>query len=178
MFIHLCKTFTFTQHMAVVLFDTERRVGLYPLTYTRAVAELRMGIYTIQERWQHLMNDDVYINTAPSLQPLYNKVPAGIHTFIDAQIMPSDDLISSIKQLKQGEVLEDETGIAACKAAGENWQQAMDDGAMNFTAINQVQRLQYPHQILQWNKTFIESDFKLLTNNRSSKSLSYNTQAI
>jgi len=125
-----------------------------------------------------LLNEEVYIETVPYLQTLYNAVPEGIHTFVDAQVLPSDDLISSIKQLKQGEVLEDETGIIACKAAGENWQQAMDDGAMNFTAINQVQRLQYPHQILQWNKTFIESDFKLLTNNRSSQSLSFTNQAI
>ena len=102
--------------MAIVLFDTEKRMGLYPLTYTRAMAELRMGICTVQERWQHLLNEDVYIETAPYLQPLYGKAPAGVHTFIDAQVIPSDDLINSIKGLQQGEVLEDETGVIACKA--------------------------------------------------------------
>src|SRR4051812_37754660 len=143
--------------MAIVLFDTERRIGLYPLTYTRAVAELRIGIFSIQERWQHLLNEKAYINTASYLQPLYSKVPEGIHTFIDALIMPSESLINSIRQLQQGEVLEDETGVVACKATGENWLQAMDDGAMSFTNINQVPRLQYPHQIIQWNKAFIET---------------------
>src|SRR4051812_34363425 len=157
------KTFTFTQHMAIVLFDTERRVGLYPLTYTRALAELRMGIFSIQERWKHLLGEEVYIDTVPYLQPLYSKVPEGIHTFIDALVMPSESLLNSIKQMQQGEVLEDATGVVACKASGKNWLQAMDDGAMIITAISQVQRLQYPHQIIQWNKTFIESDFKLLT---------------
>jgi UDP-N-acetylglucosamine diphosphorylase/glucosamine-1-phosphate N-acetyltransferase len=164
--------------MAIVLFDTERRVGLYPLTCTRAVAELRMGILSIQERWKHLLSEEVYIDTVPYLQPLYSKVPAGIHTFIDALLIPSESLINSIRQLQQGEVLEDAIGVVACKAAGESWQQAMDDGAMNFTTINQVERLQYPHQIIQWNKTFIESDFKLLTNGRISRPPSFTNQVL
>jgi UDP-N-acetylglucosamine diphosphorylase/glucosamine-1-phosphate N-acetyltransferase len=164
--------------MAIVLFDTEKRSGLYPLTYTRAVAELRMGIFTIQQRWQCLLNEEVYIDTVSYLQPLYNKAPAGVHTFIDAQVMPSEDLISSIKQLQQGEVLEDETGIIACKAAGENQQQAIDDGAMIFTAVDKVQRLQYVHQIIQWNKNFIETDFELVTKGKSSQPLSSTNQVI
>ena len=164
--------------MAIVLFDTEKRTGLYPLTYTRAMAELRMGICTVQERWQHLLNEDVYIETAPYLQPLYGKAPAGVHTFIDAQVMPADDLINSIKGLQQGEVLEDETGVIACKAAGEDWQQAIDDGAMIFTAIPNVERLQYAHQMMQWNKRFIEYDFTLLTQNKTSRPISSTNHVI
>ncbi|TKK68555.1 glucose-1-phosphate thymidylyltransferase [Ilyomonas limi] len=158
--------------MAIVLFDTERRSGLYPLTYTRAVADMRTGICTIQDRWRYLLNEEVYVETALYLQALYTKVPAGIHTFIDAQVMPSDDLINSIKNLQQGEVLEDEAGVVACKAAGESLRQAMDNGAMIFTAVDKVQRLQYAHQMIQWNKHFIEYDFKLLTQNKTSQSLS------
>lgn len=151
---------------------------MFPLTYTRAVAELRMGIFTIQERWQHLLSEEVYIESVPYLQPLYSKVPAGIHIFIDALVMPSESLVNSIGQLQQGEVLEDESGIVACKVDGENWQQAMDDGAMRFTTISNVQRLQYPHQIIQWNKNFIESDFKLLTKGRTGRPLSFTNQSI
>src|SRR3954447_9608294 len=172
------KTCTFTQHMAIVLFDTERRVGLYPLTYTRAVAELRMGIFSIQERWKHLLGEEAYIDAVPYLQPLYNKVPEGIHTFIDALVMPSESLINSVRKLQQGEVLEDEMGVVACKAAGKNWLQAMDNGAMIITTVSQVQRLQYPHQIIQWNKSFIESDFKLLTKSRISRPPSFTNQVL
>ncbi len=164
--------------MAIVLFDTNRRVGLYPLTYTRAVAELRMGILSIEERWKQLLGEEIYIDTVPYLQPLYSKVPEGLHTFIDALVIPSESLINRIRQMQQGEVLEDETGVVACKAAGKNWLQAMGDGAMIITAISQVQRLQYPHQIIQWNKTFIELDFKLLTKGRVSRPPSFTNQVL
>lgn len=155
--------------MAIVLFDTEKRTGLYPLTYTRAVADLRIGICTVQERWQKLLGEAVFIQTVPYLQPLYDAVPAGIHTFIDAQVLPSEALINQIEDLQQGEVIEDEWGMVACKAAGDNLQQAVDDGAMLFTRISNVQRLLYPHQIIHWNKHFIKRDFKLLTADKTSQ---------
>ncbi len=158
--------------MAIVLFDPPAARSLYPLTYTRAAAGLRIGILTIQARWQLLLGEEVYVDTATYLQPLYSPVPEAVHTFINALVTPGETLINSIKQLKQGEVLEDENGIIACKGHGSSLQHAIDDSATLFTTIEQVQRLQYPHQLFQWNENFIESDFKLITAGRKSFALS------
>ena len=38
--------------MNYILFDGEERGNLLPLTYTRPVAELRIGILTIREKWE------------------------------------------------------------------------------------------------------------------------------
>ncbi|NLH57242.1 MAG: hypothetical protein GX467_10395, partial [Rikenellaceae bacterium] len=38
----------------VILFDDSRWDHLLPLTFTRPVSELRIGILTIKEKWEYL----------------------------------------------------------------------------------------------------------------------------
>jgi len=45
--------------MAIVLFDNSTRNSLFPLTYTKAVAALRFGILSIQERWAFKIKEEV-----------------------------------------------------------------------------------------------------------------------
>ena len=40
--------------MQIILADTSFRNQCLPFTESRAVADLRMGILTIRERWQHI----------------------------------------------------------------------------------------------------------------------------
>ncbi|HZV44286.1 MAG TPA: putative sugar nucleotidyl transferase, partial [Saprospiraceae bacterium] len=39
----------------IILFDDESREQMLPLSYTRPVAEIRTGIFTIRERWERLL---------------------------------------------------------------------------------------------------------------------------
>ena len=45
--------------MKVVLFDDESWGTLRPLTFTRPIAELRVGILTIREKWENRLNCQV-----------------------------------------------------------------------------------------------------------------------
>ena len=48
--------------MAIILFDDNAHQTLLPLTYTRPVADLRIGILTIAEKWaKHLDTDYSFI---------------------------------------------------------------------------------------------------------------------
>lgn len=164
--------------MAVVLFDTDARSCLFPFTYTKAIAQLHFGMLTIKQRWQLLLNETIYIETESYLQPLYNAVPNEVHTFINAQILPLDDVVERIKKMQQSDVLDDENGIIACKGLGKNLSDVLEHSAINFTNISGAKWLLYPHQILQWNKHFIQFDFALLTQNKTSKILSKTNQTI
>ena len=44
--------------MAIILFDDNAHKTLLPLTYTRPVADLRIGILTIAEKWAKHLNTD------------------------------------------------------------------------------------------------------------------------
>ena len=164
--------------MAVVLFDTDARSHLYPFTYTKAIAHLHFGMLTIKQRWQLLLNEVMYVETAPYLQTLYDVVPHGIHTFINACVLPFDDVVERIKTMQQGDVLEDENGIIACKGLGKSLNDVLDHSATHFINISGAKWLLYPHQILQWNKHFIAFDFALLTKNKASQIPSKTNQTI
>ena len=54
--------------MNLILFDTNI-VSFYPLTLTRPIAELRVGAFTISEKWNKLAKDfKVSYKTHDSLQ--------------------------------------------------------------------------------------------------------------
>ena len=59
--------------MYIILFDNKLRESLYPFTQTRAVADLRYGIFTAKERWELISGLPVYINTNNYLTDLYEK---------------------------------------------------------------------------------------------------------
>ncbi len=163
--------------MAVVLFDTAARSRLYPFTYTKAVADLRFGMCSIQERWRFIFKEEnIYVETADYLQRLYPVLREGVHTWINACVLPFDDVIDKIKILQQGDVLEDENGIVACKGLGENVTHVLEHSATNFTTIDTAQWLLYPHQMLLLNRHFIMFDFALVTTNRTSQTVAKTNQ--
>ena len=44
--------------MRYLLFDDENRANLLPLAYTRPIAEFRIGILTIAEKWSRRMPNE------------------------------------------------------------------------------------------------------------------------
>lgn len=155
--------------MAVVLFDTDSRKSLYPFSYTKAVADLFFGMLTIRDRWQLTLEQDVLIETEPYLQPLYDHVPDEIHIFINASLLPDEPIIHKIKSLKEGDVLEDGTGIIACCGKGNALKAAMENSASNFAVATDVGWLLHPHQLLHLNDAFLRSDFALTTKGKTSQ---------
>ena len=81
--------------MDIVLFDNELRHQLYPFTHTRAVGTIRSGIFTPQERWQHILGKTVQLHTTKLLQPLYGNPQINSNTlcFIK-RISPLTQIVS------------------------------------------------------------------------------------
>ena len=83
----------------IVLFDGNERNNLLPLTATRAVADLRIGILTIKEKWEKYLNIKVDILTQEYLQPKYAYEAKDNAVFINASVLPTDDLLVAIEKL-------------------------------------------------------------------------------
>ncbi len=148
--------------MGLVLFDNRFRDGLYPFTYTRAVASLRFGILSVQERWEQLSAQPVFVHTASYLQNLYPLIPAGTHTWIDASLVLNTGLIDSILSLETGDCLADEKGLVAgifdFGQTGFDVQHSLSPFT-NIRDYPEVVRLRYPWELMQWNDRFIREDF-------------------
>ncbi|HQO90561.1 MAG TPA: putative sugar nucleotidyl transferase, partial [Chitinophagales bacterium] len=82
------------QHL--VLFDGFHRNNLLPIVATRAVADIRIGILTIREKWECLLSLPVYILTADYLRAKYAHPPVGHTTFINATVLPQQDWLDAV----------------------------------------------------------------------------------
>lgn len=156
--------------MNIVLFDNSGRMGLYPLTLTRAIAELRTGIFTGIERWQEISGADVFVHTEKYLQPLYNEIPAGENLWIDAAVLADSGLAQKILSLTNNTAISDEAGFIAGRfevgAAGFDVGNAFNY-CTNVQQVAGVRRLQYPWQIFKWNDAMIRQDIALITSKRA-----------
>ena len=167
--------------MAIVLFDTHNRENFFPFTATKAIAAMRFGILTIQERWEMLLNDSVFIQTENYLQNLYTTIPTVEHIWIDASVIPTPHLLQQIQSLQANEAIVDEVGLIAGKALLVN--DILDSKQYNkyfkkVHALNNVERLKNPQQIFQQNQSFIQDDFAIVTKNRTSQKIQTNNQVI
>lgn len=142
--------------MSIVLFDTLERQKLFPLTYTRAVADIRIGIFTLKEWWGKLLKEEVFVKPEEYLQPLYNSIPEDDHLYIDSSVIPTPELVEKIRSLKQNETISDAKGVIA------------HTGNVKGATIEvaDVKRLCYPWQIFQWNDEILRDQFKLFANER------------
>ena len=151
--------------MAIILFDNSFRKKLYPFTLTRAVADIRIGICTIKERWERLTNQQVFVITENYLQGLYHAIDNGDHIWIDASVLPDDDIVDRVLSLESGDALADETGLIAGRNANtlSSFKNIID---------TKVKRLEYSWQLFQWNDEWLRKDFATITKGRRSKKIS------
>src|SRR5690606_15228369 len=103
--------------MHVVLFDNDRwREQTYPLSFTRPVSNLLVGILTINEIWGKWLNAPVSYLTADYLR---EKFPLSLDcsevVLIRGNLLPEPALVESILHLNSGEVLLAKEGFLALR---------------------------------------------------------------
>ena len=165
--------------MPIVLFDNISRNKLYPFTHTRAIGAIRSGIFTPQERWEHLAGEAVQIQTTKLLQPLYGAPTISSNTlWIDASLVLNHHLIEQIKSLQNGECIYDTTGFIAGVGASN----IIEDYA-HARMFDHQPRFNYASDLVAGNDAQIRFDFELATTGKTSApipdtSLAINKQQI
>jgi UDP-N-acetylglucosamine diphosphorylase/glucosamine-1-phosphate N-acetyltransferase len=158
--------------MTINLFDDAAWLSLRPLTFTRPVATLRIGILTIAEKWERQLQAEAGFSTIAYLAAKFPAQPNAL-LFINGSICPDDRLVDAIKALKPGQVLQQGPVLIAYHAEIPGVFDA------EHAAVLQQQnyehdflRLQYPEDIFKNNDTALRRDFTLLTAGRQSVALS------
>lgn len=167
--------------MAIVLFDNAYRKSLYPLTSTKAIADLRWGILKIKEWWQYYFKDEViYIHTPYYLQQLYQPIPQEQNLWIDAAVLPNKNLVDRICGLSNKEAIADTNGLIAGKLNINANHFQTQNSLQQFETIVDIteeKRLQQTFQLYQWNENVIQQQFPLITANKVSQPIS-NTNTV
>lgn len=157
--------------MNVILFDNQTVwKNLLPLTYTRPVAEIRVGILTIKQKWDQWLKTSCSYYTQQYLSKKFKLKKEENSLFISSQICPDKNIIEAIHNLKPGQALIKNTKLIAFIGEENNLQ--------DFHSLNKIEIL-FPvfeinnvYDIFKKNGEALCSDFEMLTANRRSQAIS------
>ncbi|MEE2700489.1 MAG: GlmU family protein [Bacteroidota bacterium] len=150
--------------MNIILFDHNRE-SFFPLTFTRPIADLRIGIVTIKEKWEHYF-DRISIKTERYLSEKFPINQEEENLWINAQALPNQDLVYDINKLKAGDVLfHDKIPIAFIAAEFDLEHLNKKEITANFSLIENV------WDIFSLNGREIKTDFERITKRRTSLKL-------
>lgn len=154
--------------MNIVLFDGEERENLLPLTFTKPVASLRMGVLTFTERWERLLNTTVSYKTVPYL---VDKFPINLQSeniFINPSFFPSKKLVETINSLIIGQSIVYNNELVAVKTVENEPTITVDSIIFEEELIH----IKHSWDLFSYNFQAIEFDFELLTAGKTSQPIS------
>lgn len=134
--------------------------NLLPLTFTRTVAECRVGILTIAEKWKYYF-EEVYFQSC--VDYLKIDIVSSENLLISSHVLPNEELAKAIKNLDLNSELIYKNELIASKAISENPKRINYEGKISF--------IKFPWDIFLLNDQEIRADFEILTRNRSSQTL-------
>ena len=154
--------------MNYILFDGNVRNQLLPFTFTRPVADIRVGILTIREKWEHLLGFSTTTVTEDYLSEKYPFLELEKNILINASFLPSENLVNIIKGLEVNQaVFFDDEPIAFYTTEG----QEVDFEIFDILQYehDDVLRIEHTWDIFSKNGEAIKRDFKMLTKGRKSQ---------
>jgi UDP-N-acetylglucosamine diphosphorylase/glucosamine-1-phosphate N-acetyltransferase len=162
-------------HRSYILFDDYRREHLLPFTFIRPVAEIRIGILTICEKWEKWTGQEFSYKTQDYLQEKFPLKPGEENTVINGSVTPNRALVDEIKALNCGEVLmQDSLYVAGCldPLSLDNFHGLPPQGYVQKQVKSDFRSISKPWQIFRLNGEEILEDYRLLTAGRISMPIS------
>jgi len=157
--------------MNYILFDGPVRDALLPFTFTRPVADIRVGILTIREKWEKYLSSSTSTLTEEYLSEKYPLVKTEKNVLIDSSFLPNQKLVDLVKRLNENEaVFYEDDIIAFCSNKAKH-----NISTSSFKRIDyegNVLRIEYTWDIFSKNKEAIQADFNFITKGRQSQPIS------
>ncbi len=163
--------------MNIILFDGELRKHLLPFTYTRPLAEMRLGILTIAEKWaKHLETKVCYYTPSYLAEKFKLKITADNY-LVNGALCPDMRLLGKIVELKMGDGLYKDGVLLAARLNGEDTVDFEETIKNSITYEHEINIVDRPWKLFTLNQQELKRDFDLVTAGRSSAKLS-NTNTI
>ena len=165
----------------IILFDDKRREHLLPLTFTRPVADIRIGILTIKEKWEQVMETSCGYLTVDYLSKKFTTGSAGSNILlINGGVIPSSELANQIKNLELNSALTHKGAVIAARTGSIPALEAILPQL--FTNCIEIEeplfQVERPWDIFSKNGIALEKDFELITKGRKSAPISKTNQVI
>lgn len=153
--------------MQLCFFEDEKHVNFHPLTLTRPVDDLRIGINTIAEKWVSALKGS---NINRIIRPEFEGVfptgsidPSEPCTWINSRYLTSTTLLEKVKNLSPGECLQHNQTIIAAAVDGETsaaWHksQTTDFSTLFVLESSDFLAIEYLWDLFQLNGNEIKRD--------------------
>ena len=153
--------------MNYILFDGPHRNALLPFTFTRPVADIRVGILTIREKWEKHLGSTTTSITEEYLSDKWPMVEMENNVMINASFLPNDILVEMVKNLELNQaIFQDEEVVAFFAKEGE---EVDFDSFEVIEFTNECIKIENTWDIFQKNDVAIREDFELLSEDRYSQ---------
>jgi UDP-N-acetylglucosamine diphosphorylase/glucosamine-1-phosphate N-acetyltransferase len=169
--------------MNLILFDDHRHSSLKPITWTRPVADIRIGIITVKEKWEKQLATKASYLTLPYLQNKFSCKQNAQNLLVNGALLPNTQVIDSILSLKEGEVLlAGQSEIIALLISANTLESLIHNYKPEnlISIIDKLDKKYYSEtldflttcpDIFAKNDSELEKDFELITKGRTSAQL-------
>ncbi len=154
--------------------------NLYPFTLTRQIQDIRVGILTIREKWEHWLGlpsfdkwEDDYKDLDRSVR-IDKNIGDDVFLMVHGNVLPTPKLVKAIPKLKNGEFISvnGNAGMIFRFTKKEVVEPHKIKVSKAISIKEKIKALQYPWEIFQWNGEAIVQDFELITKKRKSQPVS------
>ena len=163
--------------MNYILFDGTVRNALLPLTYTKPVAEIRIGILTIREKWEKYLGYTTTTLTEDYLEEKYPMVEMEQNIMINASFLPTLELVEKIVNLEENQAIFLNDEVIAFYTTFTQEEVNFD----NYEQLNissEVLQVKNTWDIFSLNDKAIQLDFDFLTQGRKSQPIPEGVQVL
>ena len=156
----------------IIFDDPAMHMNLLPITYTRPISYIRVGITTIYEKWQYFIKDaELSSLVDPYLMKKFPTTITDENYFIAGHIYPCDTLVEAIFNLDKGAaLLSPSKQLIAFRGTMEDFDKKQF--ASTATYNEEPKQLHWLYDIFLHNDEQLRLDFHRLASGRKSQSLS------
>ncbi|MFZ1786852.1 MAG: GlmU family protein [Saprospiraceae bacterium] len=170
----------------LILFDDENWTSFLPLTFTRPIGELRIGIDTIREKWEYALAGKASYITKDHLTKKYPITIKSENILINGSVLPTRKLELLIKDLKVNEAILMHDQLIAAKIDDKQFIKMQETNELDsFKGIelgdseeDVIMQLTSPTQLFSKNDFVLRKDFERITAGRKSEPLPSSNQLI
>lgn len=175
--------------MNYILFDDHSRNNLLPLTFSRPVAAIRIGILTIAEKWEKYFNIKPSYLTQKYLNLRYKLETNDKNLLINGSVCPNAKLFDKINALREDEMLVKGDIVLALNASKSIVSEISTKEILldDLDVLKNYKKVEFKDEILTvqnlWdifskNGQAIAEDFTLMVKGRISQPISSTNQVI
>jgi UDP-N-acetylglucosamine diphosphorylase/glucosamine-1-phosphate N-acetyltransferase len=160
--------------------------NLFPLTLTRHVQDIRVGILTIRQKWEIALGMPSFDKHEGDYKDSENSITIdesiGNDTvyLIHGNVLPTTRLVKQIKKLDHGEFISvgDDESIAYCISKKDILNEQKIKVRKAIELEHELKEINFPWNIVQLNAWAIEQDVQLLKKKKKFQQLSSTNKAI